>query len=75
MRGLLEELGLTVVPVTAASAHRIGEVYAMWGRGIHPARLNFGDCFAYQLAKEYSCRLLYVGNDFSKTDLPRVLQS
>jgi hypothetical protein len=37
------------------------------GKGVHPAGLNFGDCFSYALAKEHSCRLLFVGDDFSKT--------
>jgi ribonuclease VapC len=41
--------------------------------GAHPAGLNFDDCFAYELAKEHVCRLLYVGDDFSKTDIAAVL--
>jgi len=46
------------------------DAYRQFGRGNHPARLNFGECFAYALAK--SCRepLLYNGNDFRQTDLP-----
>jgi len=36
-------------------------------RGAHPAGLNFGDCFSYEVAKEHSCPLLYVRDDFSKT--------
>ena len=43
------------------------------GRGMHPSALNFGDCFAYAVAKEQSCRLLYVGDDFAKTDVDSVL--
>jgi ribonuclease VapC len=35
--------------------------------------LNFGDCFAYEVAKEHACRLLYVGDDFAKTDIEAVL--
>jgi ribonuclease VapC len=66
---LIEELGFDVVPVTHASARRIAETYEQWGKGLHPAGLNFGDCFSYELASARSCRLLYVGNDFSKTDL------
>jgi ribonuclease VapC len=42
------------------------------GQGVHPAGLNFGDCFAYEVAKEHSCGLLFVGDDFSKTDLQQV---
>ncbi|AUB84803.1 hypothetical protein THSYN_16190 [Candidatus Thiodictyon syntrophicum] len=40
-------LGLEVVPVTATSARRIARAYERWGKGINPAALNFGDCFAY----------------------------
>jgi ribonuclease VapC len=40
-----------------------------WGKGVDPAGLNFGDCFAYEVAQQQSCKLLYVGNDFGKTDI------
>jgi ribonuclease VapC len=62
-----------IVTVTPASARRIAEAYQRWGRGLHPAALNFGDCFAYEVAKEHACRLLYVGDDFAKTDIEAVL--
>jgi ribonuclease VapC len=62
-----------IVTVTPASARRIAEIYQQWGRGLHPAALNFGDCFAYEVAKEHGCRLLYVGEDFAKTDVEAVL--
>ncbi|HEY3887490.1 MAG TPA: type II toxin-antitoxin system VapC family toxin [Caulobacteraceae bacterium] len=71
MNILLEQLGFTIVPVTAAVSRRIAEAYARWGRGVHPAGLNFGDCFAYALARENDCALLYVGDDFARTDLPK----
>jgi ribonuclease VapC len=70
---LLEELGLEVIAVTAASARRIARAYAQWGKGINPAALNYGDCFAYDVAKQHGCPLLYVGDDFSKTDLESVI--
>jgi len=70
---LIDGLGFEIVSVTAASARRIGAAYARWGKGLHPAGLNFGDCFAYEIAKEHSCPLLYVGDDFSKTDLESAL--
>ena len=73
MAELLAQFDLTIVPVTAAAARRVGQVYGQWGKGMHPAALNFGDCFAYALAKEQSCRLLYVGDDFAKTDVEGVL--
>ncbi|HWF01006.1 MAG TPA: type II toxin-antitoxin system VapC family toxin [Caulobacteraceae bacterium] len=73
MRRLIEGLGLEVATVTPAAAHRVAAAYARWGRGVHPAALNFGDCFAYELAKERSCRLLFVGDDFSRSDLESAL--
>jgi ribonuclease VapC len=72
MRAFIERFALVVVPVTSESARRIGEAYRQWGRGFHPAGLNFGDCFAYAVAKEHACRLLYVGDDFAKTDIAGV---
>jgi len=71
--GLLDGFDFQIEPVTRAFARRIGEAYAVWGKGLHPAGLNFGDCFAYVLAKERSCPLLFVGNHFSKTDIESVL--
>jgi ribonuclease VapC len=73
MASLIDGLGFGVVAVTPASARRIAEAYLHWGKGVHPAALNFGDCFAYDVAKEHACRLLYVGDDFSKTDIEGVL--
>lgn len=70
---LIEGLGAEIKPVTPRSAHGVSEAYRIWGKGVHPAGLNFGDCFAYELAKTEGCRLLYVGNDFSQTDIPGVL--
>ena len=69
MNWLIDGLGFDIVSVTPASARRIAAAYARWGRGTHPAGLNFGDCFSYEVAKEHSCPLLYVGEDFAKTDL------
>ena len=71
--GLIDGLGFDVVPVTPASARCIVQAYAQWGKGINSAALNFGDCFAYAVAKENSCGLLYVGDDLSKTDIRSVL--
>jgi ribonuclease VapC len=73
MERLIEGLGFEVASITMASARRIAQVYEQWGKGLHPASLNFGDCFAYEVAKEYDCRLLYVGEDFQKTDVKGVL--
>jgi ribonuclease VapC len=70
---LIDELGFEVVPVTAASARRAADAYERWGRGVNAAALNFGDCFAYELAKQRACPLLYVGEDFPKTDVESAL--
>ncbi len=73
MTNLLISFGFRVVPVTEASARMIGLAYQRWGKGMNAAGLNFGDCFAYQVAMDNNCSLLYVGNDFAKTDVPAAL--
>lgn len=70
---LIDDADIEVVPVTDASARRIGGIYRKWGKGFHPAALNFGDCFAYELATSRDCPLLFVGDDFSATDVKRAL--
>jgi ribonuclease VapC len=70
---LIEKLGFEIVSLTSVSAKRVADAYEKWGKGVHPAALNFGDCFAYEVAKEHACQLLYVGDDFSKTDIKSVL--
>lgn len=66
---LLSGIGYRVIDVTESSARRAGDAYQKWGKGFHPTGLNFGDCFAYALAKERDCPLLFIGNDFSRTDI------
>jgi ribonuclease VapC len=73
MQELADQLGFEIVSVSAATAKRVGDVYRKWGKGRHAAGLNFGDCFSYDTAKTYTCPLLFVGEDFSKTDLESVL--
>ncbi len=73
MNSLIDGLGFEIVTITPAAARRIAEAYGRWGRGVHPAGLNLGDCFAYEVAKEHGCRLLYIGEDFSETDVESVL--
>ena len=70
---LIDGLGFEVVSVTPASARRIAQAYGQWGKGVHPAALNFGDCFAYEVAQAHGCPLLFVGEDFGKTDIESVL--
>jgi len=66
---LVGELGLDVVPVGHDDARRVGDAYETWGKGVHRAGLNFGDCFAYTLAVTLGRPLLYVGDDFTETDV------
>lgn len=66
-------IGLEFEPVTLAQARLAGEAYRRFGKGRHQAALNYGDCFAYALAKELDLPLLYKGNDFSRTDIRSVL--
>ena len=73
MAKLIDRLGMDIVTVTPAAARRVAGAYERWGKGVHPAGLNFGDCFAYDVAKEHSCPLLFIGQDFSKTDLTSAL--
>ena len=72
---LLSGIGIEVDGVTAAGAVGIAEAYDKWGRGVHPAGLNFGDCFAYVNAKTRGASLLFVGDDFSRTDVVPVIQT
>lgn len=73
MTRLVEGLGFEVIDLNEKSARSVAEAYEKWGRGAHPAALNFGDCFSYVVAKVNSCRLLYIGEDFSLTDLESAL--
>jgi ribonuclease VapC len=73
MASLIDGLGFDVVPVTSASAWRAAVAYERWGECVHPAALNFVDCFAYEIAQANSCPLLFVGEDFAKTDVARAL--
>ena len=66
---LINGLGFEIIPVSLASAQSVAQAYRRWGKGVHPAALTFGDCFAYDLARTNACPLLFVGNDFSRTDI------
>lgn len=59
----------TIIPLTANRARSAAQAYRRWGKGFHPAAFNFGDTFAYALAIEHDCPLLFVGEDFAKTDV------
>lgn len=69
MEKLIARLGADIVPLADGAAVAVADAYDRWGKGIHPAALNLGDCFAYALAKNRGCALLFVGEDFSRTDI------
>jgi len=70
---LIEGLGFEEVDVSAVGARDVAKAYGRWGKGVHPASLNFGDCFAYALATARGSPLLFVGGDFARTDVEPVL--
>lgn len=65
--------GIELYPVDAGQAHIARQAYRQYGKGRHPANLNFGDCFSYALAKVTSRPLLFKGDDFSHTDITPAL--
>lgn len=72
---LLRESGIAIEPVTEAQARIAREAYRDFGRGSdHPAQLNFGDCFAYALARQSGEPLLFKGDDFTHTDVTPALR-
>ncbi|MCZ8180791.1 MAG: type II toxin-antitoxin system VapC family toxin [Rhizobium sp.] len=62
-----------IIPLTAARAERAAAAYQRFGKGFHSAALNFGDCFSYATAEEFDCPLLFVGDDFTRTDIRSAL--
>jgi ribonuclease VapC len=67
---LLQETGLTVIPFAEEHWRVAVDAYARFGKGRHLAALNFGDCLTYAVTRLSGQPLLFVGDDFSKTDLP-----
>lgn len=71
---LLERFQIVVEPVTAEQTHIARQAYRDYGKGSgHPARLNFGDCFSYALARVKREAILFKGTDFQHTDLHSAL--
>ncbi len=66
--------GITLEAVTVEQAHIARQAYRDFGKGKHPAGLNFGDCLAYALAKALDEPLLFKGADFEQTDVERVAE-
>lgn len=66
---LTTRLRLVAIPVDHEQALLARDGFRRFGKGRHPAGLNFGDCFSYALAKQHGEPLLFKGNDFSQTDV------
>ena len=69
LRGAITELDLTPVVFDDRHRHAALKAFQRYGRGRHPARLNFGDCMSYAVAKVAGAPLLFTGDDFTQTDL------
>ncbi len=69
LTGMLQELGINEIPFSQVHWREAVEAYQRFGRGRHPARLNFGDCLSYATARLAGQPLLFIGEDFIKTDL------
>jgi ribonuclease VapC len=65
----LPKAGVIIEPITIEHGQLARQAFRDFGKGRHPAGLNFGDCFAYALAKATGEPLLFKGGDFSKTDI------
>jgi ribonuclease VapC len=72
VRAALDGLDVIDVPFDRKLADLAIEAHARWGKGNHPAKLNFGDCFTYAVAKQTGEPVLCVGDDFARTDVPVV---
>ena len=66
---LIRRLEVEIIPFTAEQAELAREGFRRFGKGRHPAGLNFGDCFAYALARSRNEPLLFKGEDFAQTDV------
>jgi ribonuclease VapC len=70
LRGFLRSVEAEAVPFTEEHLDAAIDAFLRFGRGRHPAKLNFGDCMAYAVAAVAGLPLLYTGNDFAQTDIP-----
>jgi ribonuclease VapC len=72
----ITEAEISIEPVTPEQARIARQAYRDYGKGSgHPAKLNFGDCFSYALARDKREPILFKGDDFSRTDLRSALQN
>jgi ribonuclease VapC len=71
----LERFGVMVAAIDESHGLAALDAFRLYGKPHHPAKLNMGDCFAYAVAKSRNASILFVGNDFTYTDLPDALAS
>jgi ribonuclease VapC len=69
LHGLLRSIDAEIVPFSEEHYEAAISAFLRYGKGRHPAGLNFGDCISYAFARVSGLPLLYVGDDFSKTDI------
>jgi ribonuclease VapC len=69
LMGILASIGAQIVEIGAEEARLALDAHARFGKGVHPARLNMGDCFSYACARVHGVPLLYKGEDFALTDI------
>ena len=69
---LISKAGIELVTCDADQAYLARTAFRTYGKGQHPAKLNFGDCFSYALAKSRNEPLLFKGQDFSQTDIETI---
>lgn len=69
----LEENGIVTLPFDGHHVRLATEAFIRFGKGRHPARLNYGDCMTYATARLANAPLLFIGNDFRKTDITPAL--
>ncbi len=70
---VLRHLDIEIMPFSVEHLEEAIDAFGKFGRGRHPAGLNFGDCFSYGLAKALGAPLLFKGDDFVRTDIPSAL--
>jgi ribonuclease VapC len=69
LEAAIRRMGVMIVPFSGDHVHWATSAFLRFGKGRHPAALNFGDCMSYAVAKVAGMPLLYSGNDFSQTDI------
>jgi ribonuclease VapC len=73
LEAMLQTAGISIDPVTTEQLAAARHAFRNFGKGRHPAALNFGDCFSYALSRTTGEPLLFKGDDFARTDVDRVL--